>query len=121
MQALLVAVATIDQFFDDSEFKKLQLLLAEAFALSQEEVSALVKLARQEAAEATSLYQFTRLINQYCDQKHKYQLTCNLWQMASADGRLDRYEEHIIRRIGELIHPSHSDFIRAKYHVFSSI
>ena len=119
--ALLIEVATIDQCFDDTEFEKLQLLLTKTFSLEQDEVTELVKLAEQEAAEATSLYQFTQLINRHCDQQQKYQLVCNLWQMAYADGILDKYEEHIIRRITDLIHVSHSDFIRAKRHVSASV
>lgn len=37
-----------------------------------------------------------------------------LWRVAFADGRLDRYEEHLIRRIADLLHLPHRDFIRAK-------
>ena len=118
--ALLIEVATIDQYFDDAEFKKLQLLLTRTFSLTKEEVTELVKLAGKEASESTSLYQFTQLINRHCDEQQKYQLTCNLWQMAYADGTLDKYEEHIIRRITGLIHVSHSDLIRAKHHVSSN-
>ena len=117
--ALLIEVATIDQYFDDTEFKKLQLLLTQTFSLTEGEVNELVKLAEKEASESTSLYQFTQLINRHCDDQQKYQLTCNLWQMAYADGVLDKYEEHIIRRITDLIHVSHSDFIRAKHHISS--
>ena len=117
--ALLIEVATIDQYFDDTEFKKLQVLLTRTFSLTEEEVNELVKLAEKEASESTSLYQFTQLINRHCDDQQKYQLTCNLWQMAYADGVLDKYEEHIIRRITDLIHVSHSDFIRAKHQVSS--
>ena len=59
--ALLIEVATIDQYFDDAEFKKLQLLLARTFSLAKEEITELVKLAAKEASESTSLYQFTQL------------------------------------------------------------
>ena len=117
--ALLIEVATIDQCFDDTEFNKLQLLLTQTFSLTDEEVNELVTLAEREASESTSLYQFTQLINRHCDEQQKYQLTCNLWQMAYADGTLDKYEEHMIRRITDLIHVSHSDFIRAKHQVSS--
>ena len=118
--ALLIEVATIDQHFDKAEFDKLQLLLTETFALSREEVAELVELAKQKSSESTSLYQFTQLINRHCDYQQKYQLVCNLWHMAYADGVLDKYEEHIVRRIADLIHVSHSDFIRAKHHAAST-
>jgi len=34
--------------------------------------------------------------------------------VAYADGILDKHEEHIVRRIADLIHLRHSDFIRSK-------
>ncbi len=37
-----------------------------------------------------------------------------MWQIAYADGQLDKYEEYMIRRVTELTYVSHSDFIRAK-------
>jgi uncharacterized tellurite resistance protein B-like protein len=37
-----------------------------------------------------------------------------LWQVALADGRLDRFEEYALRKLGDLLHLSHADFIQAK-------
>ena len=37
-----------------------------------------------------------------------------MWRVAFADGDLDKYEEHLIRRTTELLRLDHSDFIRAK-------
>jgi uncharacterized tellurite resistance protein B-like protein len=37
-----------------------------------------------------------------------------MWEVAYADGRLDRYEEHMIRQVADLLYLSHSDFIRTK-------
>ena len=38
-----------------------------------------------------------------------------LWRVAYADGNLDKYEEHLVRRIADLIHVPHSVFIRMKH------
>jgi uncharacterized tellurite resistance protein B-like protein len=37
-----------------------------------------------------------------------------LWRIAYASAGIDKYEEHIIRRIAELLYMPHSEFIRAK-------
>jgi uncharacterized tellurite resistance protein B-like protein len=37
-----------------------------------------------------------------------------LWRAAYSDGALHEYEEHLIRRIADLLHLSHSQFIGAK-------
>jgi uncharacterized tellurite resistance protein B-like protein len=37
-----------------------------------------------------------------------------MWKVAYADGSVDKYEAHIIRRISDLIHLPNSQFVRAK-------
>ena len=38
----------------------------------------------------------------------------SMWKIAYADGNIDKYEEHIIRKVSNLIYVAHSDFIKAK-------
>ncbi len=40
-----------------------------------------------------------------------------LWQVALADRRLDKHEDHLVRRIAELLYVSHSDLIRIRNRV----
>jgi uncharacterized tellurite resistance protein B-like protein len=38
----------------------------------------------------------------------------NLWRVAYADSYIDKYEEYYIRKIADLLHISHSNYIKAK-------
>ncbi len=38
----------------------------------------------------------------------------SMWALAFADGEKDALEEHRIRRLAELLHVSHSDFVRTR-------
>ena len=60
------------------------------------------------------LYEYTRLINDLCDYEDKLRLINNLWSIAFADQQLDKYEEYLIRKISDLLHVSHKDFIQQK-------
>jgi len=113
--SLMVEVMVIDRQLDDEELNVIQKVLRQQFQLKDTEIEQLVALAHQEVDEATSLFQFTRLVNDHFDQNSKNNLIKNLWQVAFADDYLDKHEEAIIRRIAELIHVSHSGFIRAKH------
>jgi len=115
--ALLVEVATIDQKFDKTELDALTTVLATRFSLAKNDLSELIDSAKSASSEASSLFQFTQLINRHCDEDAKYKLACELWTIAYADGVLDKHEEHIVRRIADLIHLRHSDFIRSKHEV----
>lgn len=112
--ALLLELSASDHHPDENEIRTLLNILHETFGLKDQELQQLQALAEQERRSATSLYQFTTLINASYDYPQKVQLLQQLWQVAYADGRLDRYEEHLIRRITDLLHLTHGDFIRAK-------
>ena len=113
--SLMVEVMVIDRQLGNDELTLIQQLLQQQFQLTDQEIDQLVKLAHEEVNEATSLYQFTRQVNDHFDQTSKNELIKNLWQVAFADNVLDKHEEAIIRRIADLIHVSHSNFIRAKH------
>lgn len=111
---LLIELCRADQTIDDAETETLLGILETTFQLSTETLNELMSLAEQEANDATSIYQFTSLINDAYDYGEKIQLIKNMWEIAYADGNLDRYEEHLIRKVAELLYVSHRDFIKTK-------
>ena len=112
--ALLVEVMVIDGNLDEQELTSISQTLCQILALSSEQVDELIRLSRDEVAEATSLYQFTREINAHFDAEQKMNLLTAMWRVAFADGYLDKHEESIIRRVADLLHILHSDYIRCK-------
>lgn len=118
--ALLFEMLRADHEEHPDEYAELERVLQDSFSLSAAETRQLAQLAEQEAADAVSLYQFTGLINQHFSAGEKVQLVEMLWQVAYADGRLDRYEEALVRKIAELLHVPHRDFIQAKHRVQES-
>ena len=112
--ALLVEVMVIDGNLDEQELTSISQTLCQILALSSEQVDELIRLSRDEVAEATSLYQFTREINTHFDAEQKMNLLTAMWRVAFADGYLDKHEESIIRRVADLLHILHSDYIRCK-------
>lgn len=115
--ALLIEVVRADEQFTAEERSALLSGLAEKFALDAEAAQQLLSLAEDEAHEAIDLYQFTSEINRHFTAEQKVWLVEQLWRAAYADQVLHYREEHLIRRIGELIHVPHSAFIAAKLRV----
>lgn len=115
--ALLVEVAVSDLSFDESERIQLKKLLLSECQLSETDVDTLINDAENASDKASSLFEFTHIINKHCEYKQKLSLVNNLWKVAYADGELDKHEEHSIRKIADLIHVSHRDFILEKISV----
>ncbi|MFQ3228618.1 MAG: putative tellurite resistance protein B-like protein, partial [Porticoccaceae bacterium] len=69
--ALLIEVMVIDGNLDEQELNSIAETLSRMLSLSAEEVDELISLSREEVTEATSLYQFTREINEHFDIEKK--------------------------------------------------
>jgi len=112
--APLAEVMRADHSIDAEEEQALALVLKNLFNLSSSECSELLQDALQRVEISSDLFQFTAVINQQLDAAAKFRLMIGLWQVAYSSNGLDKYEEHIIRRIAELLYVPHSEFIRAK-------
>jgi len=113
--ALMVEMLHVDDEVTEQEEIKIRQLIKERFELSKDEIEALLELAHNEKHEATDYYAFTSLLNAHYSQQQKIKLVEDLWLLAYADDHLDKYEEHLLRRLAELLHVPHSDFIRTKH------
>jgi len=111
---MMLETAKADHSLDNDELSAIQLYAEQHFELDPETVKMLVQEAKQKADHATSLYEFTSLINENFDEPKKYQVIQSMWRVAYADGQIDRYEEHIIRRAADLLYVEHARFIEAK-------
>ncbi|MCU7940729.1 MAG: TerB family tellurite resistance protein [gamma proteobacterium symbiont of Bathyaustriella thionipta] len=115
--ALLVEMMNQDEKVLEAEKQVVRQSLKDNFNLNDEESSELYQLAHEELNNATDYYQFTKLIAAYFSQPQKIKMIELLWQVAYADNHLDAYEEHMVRRIADLIYVPHHDFIQTKLRV----
>ena len=112
--ALLLETSMADNLLDESEIKTLKTTLINDFELEETEIDELIEISKKNVDDSTSLYDFTRDINDNFDAKERFKLIESMWKIAYADGNIDKFEEHIIRKVSNLIYVSHSDFIKAK-------
>lgn len=113
--ALMVEILYADEQVTEQEETKIRLLIEQRFSLDAAEIEDLIELAHNEKHAATDYYAFTSLLNEHYSQQQKIKLVEDLWQLAYADKHLDKHEEHLIRRLADLLHVPHQDFIRTKH------
>ena len=111
---LLVETARADFTEDITEMNKLTDLLKSSLQLRDDEVHDLVTAAKERVEESTSLFDFTRIINDHYNTEQKLELIRAMWAVAYADGNLSKYEEHLIRQVADLTYVTHSDYIHCK-------
>jgi uncharacterized tellurite resistance protein B-like protein len=116
---LLFEVAKADYNLDDSEWLSMKNALIEVLSITTAMADRLLTTAQKHSETNTSMQPFTRLINDEFDSEKKKNLMKAMWQIAYADGKLDKYEEHYLRKIAELLYIPHSQFIQQKLAVIS--
>ena len=112
--ALLIETARADFTQDAQEQAAMEQLLSSSLKLDKHEVHELVLAAQNKVDNATSLYEFTREINDHYSPDQKIQLVEAMSTVAYADGGLGKYEEHLIRQVADLTYVPHQDYIRSK-------
>ena len=112
--ALLLEIARADHEFDPAERQLVKEAAASVLGLTEDEAQALLAVAEQRVEDSISLDEFTSVLNDTLTLADKRRCLLALWRVALADGRLDRFEEYALRKLCDLLHLSHADFIQAK-------
>ncbi|MEN8194647.1 MAG: TerB family tellurite resistance protein, partial [Bacteroidota bacterium] len=115
--ALFLELAHSDDEFTVEEEEFIKSTMKEKFNLDDETVAELIDLSIQQTKHSVSLYEFTEIINEHFNNHSKYEILKNLWRLVFADGKLDAYEEHFMRKISGNLKMEHSDMIASKMEV----
>ena len=114
---LLLEVAHADGEYHADEEVLIGSLLKEHFSVADDLLAELLELAEDARNNSSDLHQFTRDINKAFTQPEKEQIIEAVWRLVYTDGRLDHYEEALMRQLGSLIGLSHRQLIDAKLRV----
>jgi uncharacterized tellurite resistance protein B-like protein len=112
--ALLVEMMRMSGEVAESERARVLHAVETKFGLRAEDTATLLQLAEAEAREATDYYQFTSLIKNRLNPEEKQRLIEHLWAVAYADGELHQYEDHLVRKIADLLYVPHRALMAAK-------
>ena len=111
---LLVEVMRSDAELAAEERMAVLAALRSEFALADDELARLVELAERTARDATDFHSFTSRINEGFDMQQRIRIIEFMWQVAYADGHLDAHENHVMRRIADLLYVPHGAYVNAK-------
>ncbi len=118
--ALMVQLSRADHNEDERELQTIVDCAVKAHQVTRDEAEAILQDALNHADDATSMYEFTGQINEHLDQDAKQSLLESIWRVAFADGRIDKYEEHLIRRMADLLHLNHREYMQARHRAENS-
>lgn len=111
---LLIEVMRSDADNTDEEQDTILNILKQRFQLADAEVAQLSELGHRTAKAANDLHQFTSLINRELEMSEKVRIIEYMWQVAYADGKISAHENHLMRRIVDLLHIPLGDNVAAR-------
>ena len=112
---LMVEVARADYVFEQSEIERLLTLIESHFELSPEDAADLVDRASETTEDIAHLHDFTQLLHNHLTESEKARIVGLLWQVAYADGRLDKYEDSLVLKISDLLYVGRGRVMRLKH------
>lgn len=112
--ALLMEVARTDGDVDHNEETLLVEAVRRRWRLDDTEMADIVAELSERVNAATDLFEFTRPLREHWGPETRVELIYDMWAIAAADGKADVHEQHLIRRVADLLYVSHGDYIRAK-------
>ena len=91
-----------------------QRALTEIFALQPSEAAELLAQGRERAQQLTSFYAPVSVVKREFSMPERIQLLEHLWRITFADGRLDLYEDHYVRKIAHLLYVPNTQSMLAR-------
>tara|TARA_B100001564_G_scaffold222245_1_gene187317 strand:+ start:268 stop:699 length:432 start_codon:yes stop_codon:yes gene_type:complete len=111
---ILLEVSYSDFEIKEVEIEKMLKFFETDLNLSKDKSIWLNEEAQKLHKDTNCLRKYIRLINDSYTKEKKVNLINIAWRIARADDDIDKYEEHRIRKISELLYLDHSDFIKEK-------
>lgn len=111
---LMLEVARTDHTITEDEINNIRVAMQSKFDLSDVAIAALMDDATAQIEDVIDFHQFTSSLNEHFDVAQKCQLIEYMWQVAMADGNLDAYEDHFIRKIADLLYLRPAELLSAR-------
>ncbi|MDX8407724.1 MAG: TerB family tellurite resistance protein [Mariprofundaceae bacterium] len=112
--ALMVEIMRVDGRIEAAERQQILEQLQQAFELTDQASENLLQQASLVTDKALDMHQFTSRIVKGFSTDERLDILQQLWRVAMADGRVDPYEEQLLRRVADLLGIHHRQFIEAK-------
>jgi uncharacterized tellurite resistance protein B-like protein len=112
--SLLHEASRVDLNEAEEERAAAERALSDLFGLDAEESAAVLAEGREKAKHLTSYFGPVSVIKRDLGQPERVRLIEHLWRIAYADGPLDQYEDHYVRKIGHLLYVANTEIVMAR-------
>ncbi len=111
---LFLEMAYADETVSEEEEQHMRDTLSAFFKISVERVEELIEVAAEKRQSHTDIWFFTSQIKERFDRDTRKVIVEKLWGLVLSDGKVDKYEEALVKKISRLLGLSHGEMIEGK-------
>jgi uncharacterized tellurite resistance protein B-like protein len=115
--ALLHEMTRVDMQVRREDMEHAREALVDLLGVDASQADALLTHAALPANRLTSYFEAVSAVNRSFSKEQKIRLVEHLWRVAHADDALDVHEDHLVRKISDLLYVPHIDSMLARQRV----
>lgn len=106
--SLFVEVSRVDYKIDEKEINFIIEILAKEFNFNLDLIKEKLNIVRT-SERLIGYHTITKYLNENFDINFKKKVVLGLWKIAFINNDLDKYEDHLVRKVSDLLYINHAD------------
>ena len=106
--SLFVEVSRVDYKIDEKEVNFITEILAKEFNFNLDLIKEKLNIVRT-SDRLIGYHPITKYLNENFDINFKKKVVLGLWKIAFINNDLDKYEDHLVRKVSDLLYINHAD------------
>ena len=106
--SLFVEVSRVDYKIDEKEINFIIEILAKEFNFNLDLIKEKLNIVRT-SERLIGYHPITKYLNENFDINFKKKVVLGLWKIAFINDDLDKYEDHLVRKVSDLLYINHAD------------
>ena len=111
---LLLSIANADDNIDDTEIVIIDEIIQDFFSIDKDLTTQILNEAKQDLKDSTDYFSYGQKLNEKFSLSDKVDFISCIFEVAYSDGEYHYLEEHMIKKIANMLHIENKDLVNVK-------
>ena len=111
---LLLSIADADNNIDDKELSIIDEIIQDFFDVNKEDTNTIINNAKKSLIQSTDYFSYGKTLNESFSITDKVDFLSCIFEVAYSDGEYHYLEEHMIKKIANILHIENKDLVNVK-------
>ena len=111
---LLLSIADADENIDVNELAIINEIIQDFFDISKNDATAIIDDAKRNLKKSTDYFSYGEILNKGFSLSDKIDFLSCVFEVAYSDGEFHYLEEHMIKKIANILHIENKDLVNVK-------